>query len=281
MGGVDTAKYHGELNLLFARLDFVSNGFEAFHVPISAITGFTISSGQTFYSSSAGLSLPTVFNPGDSYTYLEDSIASAINTAVGVQGSNTTVLTVPCSASDAYYVFEFQGSVTFNIPQSAFIGQAVSGQAGMCYWELYSAPSGTQFLGDNFLRYAYVVYDYDNSQIGLAQTNFNATTSNIIPFSNSSIPAIGIIQSALTTSTSAATISITSTFSFASTATSNPESSSTSSIATTTIIVTQLGTTTGSVVATQTGNPAAGWSSYRNQAGALSGSIGLMFFLFG
>ena len=221
-----------------------------------------------------------MFNPGDSYTYLEDSIASAINTAVGVQGSNTTVLTIPCSTYDAYYVFEFQGSVTFNISQSAFIGQAVSGQAGMCYWGLYSAASGTQFLGDNFLRYAYVVYDYDNSQIGLAQTNFNATTSNIIAFSNSSIPAGGLTQSALTTSTSAATS--TSTVSFASTVTSNTEPSSISSITTpaTTITVTPLGTTAGSAVATQTGNPAVGWSSYRNQAGALSGGIGLMFFFF-
>lgn len=34
-------------------------------------------------------------------------------------------------------------------------------------------------LGDTFLRNAYVVYDLQNNQISLAQTNFNATDSNV------------------------------------------------------------------------------------------------------
>jgi hypothetical protein len=34
-------------------------------------------------------------------------------------------------------------------------------------------------LGDTFLRSAYVVYDLENNEISIAQTNFNATTENI------------------------------------------------------------------------------------------------------
>ena len=35
-------------------------------------------------------------------------------------------------------------------------------------------------LGDTFLRSAYVVYDLSNNEISLAQTNFNATKSNVM-----------------------------------------------------------------------------------------------------
>ena len=35
-------------------------------------------------------------------------------------------------------------------------------------------------LGDTFLRSAYVVYDLSNNQISLAQTDFNATKSNVM-----------------------------------------------------------------------------------------------------
>jgi hypothetical protein len=35
-------------------------------------------------------------------------------------------------------------------------------------------------FGDTFLRSAYVVYDIDNRQIGIAQTIFNVTSSNLI-----------------------------------------------------------------------------------------------------
>jgi hypothetical protein len=35
-------------------------------------------------------------------------------------------------------------------------------------------------LGDTFLRSAYVVYDLANNEISLAQTNFNATGTNVV-----------------------------------------------------------------------------------------------------
>lgn len=37
-------------------------------------------------------------------------------------------------------------------------------------------------FGDTFLRSAYVVYDLANNRIGLAQTDFNATSSNVVAF---------------------------------------------------------------------------------------------------
>lgn len=49
----------------------------------------------------------------------------------------------------------------------------------------------TLLFGDTFLRSAYVVYDLDNLQIGIAQTVFNSTKSNIVSIttgSNGTLP---------------------------------------------------------------------------------------------
>jgi hypothetical protein len=42
-----------------------------------------------------------------------------------------------------------------------------------------STPDEPLLFGDTFLRSAYVVYDLDNLQIGIAQTLFNVTDSNV------------------------------------------------------------------------------------------------------
>lgn len=47
------------------------------------------------------------------------------------------------------------------------------------------AESDWTLLGDTFLRSAYVVYDIDHRQVGLAQAKLNATESKVIELSNS------------------------------------------------------------------------------------------------
>jgi hypothetical protein len=53
-----------------------------------------------------------------------------------------------------------------------------------------SLTSGSTILGDTFLRSAYVVYDLQNAQIGIANTNFNSTTSNIVEITSGALPAV-------------------------------------------------------------------------------------------
>jgi hypothetical protein len=47
-----------------------------------------------------------------------------------------------------------------------------------------AADNSTDYiiLGDSFLRSAYLVYDLENYQIGMAATVFNSAKSNIVPF---------------------------------------------------------------------------------------------------
>lgn len=49
-----------------------------------------------------------------------------------------------------------------------------------CQFGIEPAGKNPVLFGDTFLRSAYVVYDLDNQQVSIAQTDFNATTSNIL-----------------------------------------------------------------------------------------------------
>jgi hypothetical protein len=55
-------------------------------------------------------------------------------------------------------------------------------------------------LGDTFLRNAYVVYDLVNNRIGLAQSNVNSTSSNVVTF-----PSVGAPIPSATTPTNEVT----------------------------------------------------------------------------
>jgi elongation factor G len=77
--------------------------------------------------------------------------------------------------------------------------------AEACAFGIQNSSSDPFLLGDTFLRSAYVVYDLVNNQIGMAQTDFNATASNIVAFEShgAQIPFATLASNqSLTTSTS-------------------------------------------------------------------------------
>ncbi|KAJ3502036.1 hypothetical protein NM208_g16809 [Fusarium decemcellulare] len=49
-----------------------------------------------------------------------------------------------------------------------------------CMFGIAPSPSSTSILGDTFMRSAYVVFDLENNEVSLAQSNFNATGSDIV-----------------------------------------------------------------------------------------------------
>jgi hypothetical protein len=62
-------------------------------------------------------------------------------------------------------------------------------------------------LGDTFLRSAYVVYDLKNNLIGIAQTNFGSTKTNVVELqaSATSIPNLSGVTGSSSPSTSTST----------------------------------------------------------------------------
>lgn len=57
-----------------------------------------------------------------------------------------------------------------------------SNGAAACQLGIQPAGNLPVLFGDTFLRSAYVVYDLDNNRVALAQTDFNATGSNVVAF---------------------------------------------------------------------------------------------------
>ena len=76
------------------------------------------------------------------------------------------------------------------LPLTTTTGQVPKYQNGQTVCQLGIQPAGQlpTLFGDTFLRSAYVVYDLENNQIALAQTNFDAKSSNIVSFASKGAP---------------------------------------------------------------------------------------------
>ena len=185
-GAIDEAKYHGDLISLPMQPDDDSGNVTDFSVTLSSVSITTL--GGTEQLSLSNLSVPAVLDSGTFDTELPSDIANKIMTGMGsvmVDGVNA----VPCRYRDAnatiIYGFGGPGGPKISIPISEMIIDAEfqfqDGSEG-CYLGIDSVDvdlGGIVLFGDTFLRSAYVVYDLENKQIALAQTNFNATSSNI------------------------------------------------------------------------------------------------------
>ena len=148
------------------------------------------------------LALPVILDSGTTITYLPDSIMNPIMSGIGAINSDELGgLVVPCSqaCSSATFNFGFGGNGGPSIAVSfAELVSPISLDDGsqptlkngetICSFGMASAGTGPFLFGDTFLRSAYVVYDLTNNQIGIAQTNYNATSSNIVEITGSSIP---------------------------------------------------------------------------------------------
>ena len=202
-GGLDTAKYHGPLTVLPVQKN--DNGsYTDFTVVFSSLT-LLDSAGKTQFNQD-NLALPVILDSGTTATYFPDSIASEILQGVGAVESRQLGTIVPCNLASSPDVFQFgfggPGGPIINVSLSEFV-TPIYNELGdtytfpdsneeVCAWGLLSSgpqdPDNPILMGDSFLRSAYVVYNLANNEIGIAQTDFNATDSHVVEISGSSIP---------------------------------------------------------------------------------------------
>ncbi len=181
-GGVDTAQYTGSLQTVPIQTE--SGVFAEFLI---TLTGIDL--GGTPIASD--LALAVLLDSGSSLTYLPDSMVQDIYAQVGAQYDDQQgAAYVPCALAAN------QTSLSFNFSQPTIAvsmrelvldlvtssGKRPTFQDGVaaCLFGLAPAGSGTNVLGDTFLRSAYVVYDLDNNAISLAPTDFNSTKTNVV-----------------------------------------------------------------------------------------------------
>jgi hypothetical protein len=204
-GGVDTAKFSGTLATLPIQSS-LSNA-EYYAEFLITLTGLTL--GSTKIASNARQAV--LLDSGSSLTYLPNAMTQAIYNAVGAQyDSDDGAAFVPCSLASSKEVLSYTfTSTTISVTMRELVieifttsGKQLTFSDGTtaCLFGIAPAGSGTCVLGDTFLRSAYVVYDMANNQISLAQTNFNATNSNVLEITtgSKSVPSATSVQNAAT-----------------------------------------------------------------------------------
>lgn len=193
-GGIDTKKYTGNLTRLNVQPDH--NVYTHFTVAMTSIVAS--SSSGTDALTSTELPIDAVLDSGTTLSYLPDNLASQLWNEVGAYyDGNYAMAVLPCSYAthEGNFTFGFGGSDGPEIVvsmdelvvdltngyQPEFSSGIYKGEL-VCEFGIQNYSSDVYLLGNTFLRSAYVVYDLVNNEIGLAQTDFNATESNIVAF---------------------------------------------------------------------------------------------------
>ncbi|KAI1417640.1 acid protease [Hypoxylon sp. FL1857] len=200
-GGVDTAQYTGSLQTLPIQSN--NNVFSEFMITLTSL-----SVGDTNIADNQALAV--LLDSGSSLTYLPNDMVESIYEAVDAQyDSSESAAYVPCSLANQAETLDFVFSgPKISIEMNELVldlvmanGQRPTFSNGVtaCLFGISPAGSGTNVLGDTFLRSAYVVYDIDNNEISIAQTNFNTTESNIqeIPSGTGGIPGATAVTNAV------------------------------------------------------------------------------------
>ncbi|KAF2688734.1 acid protease [Lentithecium fluviatile CBS 122367] len=194
-GGVDTEKFSGTLS----KLPIIAEQ-GVYAEFIVALTGLGIDgkAGSIFQNESVAVLLDS----GSSLMYLPDNVASALYSTFNAQyDSSQGAAFVDCALGEQDGSLEFTFSEpTISVPLNELVITA-GYQRGEPVCILGIGPSGGSIsvLGDTFLRSAYVVYDLTNNEIAIAQTNFNATKSDVqeIQSGDDGVPSATLVANAV------------------------------------------------------------------------------------
>ena len=192
-GGVDTDKYHGSLSTL--PIQKIEGSYLEMLVTLTGVT--LVNNGRnTSQVPSGSSSLPSavLLDSGSTLSYIPSDIASNIYSSLSSYhvsyDTQQQQAFCDCSLADSPITvdFIFSGAV-ISVPMRELVIIAGEDQSGalVCNFGIFpvdssssSDGSSSYTLGDTFIRSAYIVYDIDNNEISLAQTNFNATSSNVM-----------------------------------------------------------------------------------------------------
>lgn len=210
-GGVDTEKFIGGLTVVPILPDAQTQNFTSFTVGMTAVS-FAFPNGTTYNTSLQGGSLDAVLDSGTTLSYFPDDIATPLFDALGAYTYSSlgsvglTMVECSLATSGLEMTFRFNDSVSIVVPADEVVIDAFGPVSGAippeiplqnpCLFGIQnsgdSLPSeGARqidfaLLGDTFLRSAYVVYDLDKNEIGLAQANLNSTDTNVQELTESS-----------------------------------------------------------------------------------------------
>ncbi|KAL2007173.1 hypothetical protein VTN00DRAFT_8611 [Thermoascus crustaceus] len=187
-GGVNTEKYHGQLETL--PIQRVNGGYAEFIIALTGLALNTSSSSHAYMSEA--LPAAVLLDSGSSLSYLPDLLVANIYDDLDVTydtSSQTGYVACDLINKEISFTFTFSSpSISVGIDELVIDpGTNPDGSrptfldgTPACVFGIAPAGDSTAVLGDTFLRSAYVVYDLENNEISLANTNFNSTRDNIM-----------------------------------------------------------------------------------------------------
>lgn len=193
-GGIDHAKYSGDLQLLPVINTLRDYGYNS---PIRleiTLSGITIPTDNDNTAVITTVTAPALLDSGTTLSYVPDAVLIKIGEALGAQYSSSVgayVMECVDSSNTTTVDFDFSG-VTIRVPVSDLLIQITSsrlGSSAYCAVGTLSSGDNSYILGDSFLRSAYVVYDLEDLEIGLAQANYDGADTSDIEVINSNIPS--------------------------------------------------------------------------------------------
>lgn len=203
-GGVDAAKYEGDLLTLPVQTPEKGE----YKNLMVTMTGLSLSQSRsssngngngdnTTQFSKDNLALAVLLDTGSTLSYLPREIVKPLYDAIGVtimpNPKGNLDAYVPCSfrSSSQSVIFSFSSQLQITVPMSELVLNQTTnnklprmpdGVTDACLFGIQERNvncTGSNTLGDTFLRSAYVVFDLDNNEISMAQTRFNATTTDL------------------------------------------------------------------------------------------------------
>ena len=206
-GGIDTKKFKGMLSTLPIEKEFGT--FAEFFITLSGVS-LTQSGASTDFTN-GDLPVPVLLDSGSSLTYLPNDLTAEIYKALDVTYEGTGQDAVcDCRLADTDITVDFTfSSPKISVPMSELAinpgpqedGSTATFSDGtpLCIFGIAPADGTPPVLGDTFIRSAYLVYDMGNNEISIAQTDFNATDSNILEIGTgtASVPSATAVVSAV------------------------------------------------------------------------------------
>lgn len=145
-----------------------------------------------------------IIDPGYTYTYLPLSLARPIWKAAGVRSFSKTnnKPLISCQATTEFALYFSFGSgkqkKRVSVPMSQLIISNPDDRSlpkGQCYFGIFALGNyePTSYLGETFMRSAYVVFDQTNNEVSLAQATYTGS-SRIIELDDRGVKAVNFAE---------------------------------------------------------------------------------------
>lgn len=204
-GGMDTDKFKGNLFQLPVVPSSYPNGTVVYAELAVVLTSFSITGqlGNIANLTSATYKEPVLLDSGTTFSYLPSTLVKTIYSAINAidDTDDTGLVFIDCAILSQSqkltfnYGFGGPNGIQIHVPIDELVF-SLNTLLNITEEDLPATPFPStcgfgifpnqgkepSILGDTFLRSAYVVYDLDSNLVGLAQTNFNSTTSSIVEF---------------------------------------------------------------------------------------------------